>query len=281
MESANNSSPVAKLIPVLIFMSGLIALYYLYQYLFGPNTKTSFSLISKTRSAATTTISPASVNENTGAIITEYNDLPSIVEGGEFSVSTWVYINDWVYRKGYPKSILTMGGTAHDIIRIYIGGNQPKLYVRFHTPGTGNNASDLSTTLPKIFIKSDYDSANAGSGSVSDTPSMCDLPEIPMQRWVNITVAANGKTVDVYLDGKLSRSCVLNESYKVDTQYRAKVAGYGGFGGQISTTTMYDIALNPEEVYKNYMAGPEPILSIGDWFSNTFAPGVSISITSK
>ena len=277
MESANNSSPVAKLIPVLIFMSGLIALYYLYQYLFGPNTKTSFSLISKTRSAATTTISAAEAKEDTGAIITEYNDLPSIVEGGEFSVSTWVYINDWVHRKGYPKSILSMGGSAHDIIRIYIGGNQPKLHVRFHNPGSGNNASDLTkATRDKIFTNQ-----NGESAIFSDTPSMCDLPEIPMQRWVNITVAANGKTVDVYLDGKLSRSCVLQESYKVDTQYRAKVAGYGGFGGQISTTTMYDIALNPEEVYKNYMAGPEPILSIGDWFSNTFAPGVSISITSK
>jgi len=276
MESANNSSPVAKLIPVLIFMSGLIALYYLYQYLFGPNTKTSFSLISKTRSAATSTISAAEAKEDTGAIITEYNDLPSIVEGGEFSVSTWVYINDWVYRKGYSKSILTIGGTVHDIIRIYIGGNQPKLYVRFHTTGSSLNEDTRAST----YKNTSYDS-NAGSGPVSDTLSMCDLPEIPMQRWVNITVAANGKTVDVYLDGKLSRSCVLQETYKVDTQYRAKVAGYGGFGGQISTTTMYDIALNPEEVYKNYMAGPEPILSIGDWFSNTFAPGVSISITSK
>ena len=54
---------------------------------------------------------------------------------------------------------------------------------------------------------------------------------------------------------------------------------YGGFGGQISTTMMYDTALNPEEVYKNYMAGPEPITSIGGLLSSYFAPNVNISIS--
>ncbi len=44
---------------------------------------------------------------------------------------------------------------------------------------------------------------------------------------------------------------------------------------------MYDAALNPEAVYKNYMAGPEPITNIGQWFSSFFAPGVSISVKSK
>jgi hypothetical protein len=109
---------------------------------------------------------------------------------------------------------------------------------------------------------------------------MCDLPEIELQRWVCITVAVNGKTVDVYYDGKLARSCVLPTFYKVDASgYSAKLLGYGGFGGQISRTTMYDVALNPEQVYKIYMAGPEPITSIGDWFSSFFAPGINISVS--
>jgi hypothetical protein len=54
-----------------------------------------------------------------------------------------------------------------------------------------------------------------------------------------------------------------------------------GFGGQISTTTMYDSALNPEMVYKNYMAGPEPITGLWQWFSSFFAPGVDITVSSK
>ena len=119
------------------------------------------------------------------------------------------------------------------------------------------------------------------SGMLDSSP-LCDLPEVDLQRWVNITVAVNGKTVDVYLDGKLSRSCVLPSFFKVDAGgYSANLLAYGGFGGQIATTTMYDSALNPEQVYKNYMAGPLPITNIGQWFASFFSPGVSVSVSTK
>ena len=42
---------------------------------------------------------------------------------------------------------------------------------------------------------------------------------------------------------------------------------------------MYDYAQNPEQVYKAYMAGPEPVTGIWQWITSTFAPNVSISIT--
>jgi hypothetical protein len=106
----------------------------------------------------------------------------------------------------------------------------------------------------------------------SGSSSLCDLPDIELQRWVNITVAVNGKTIDVYLDGKLARSCVLPSLFKVDAGgYTANLLDYGGFGGSISTTIMYDTALGPDAIYKNYMAGPEPITSIQQWFSSFFA----------
>jgi hypothetical protein len=111
---------------------------------------------------------------------------------------------------------------------------------------------------------------------------LCDLPEIDLQRWVHLTVSVNAKTVDVYTDGKLARSCVLPAQYKVDSSgYSASLLDYGGFGGQLSTTTMYDTALNPESVHKLYMAGPEPITSFGGWLGSIFAPGLSISVNAS
>jgi hypothetical protein len=41
---------------------------------------------------------------------------------------------------------------------------------------------------------------------------------------------------------------------------------------------MYDSALNPEEVYKNYMAGPEPITNIFTWLASFFTPGITVSV---
>lgn len=279
MEAANTSSPVARLMPVLIILAGLIGLYYLYQYLFGPNTGKSFNLITKTQAANIDPVKPITITSD---------QLPPIYEGGEFSISTWVYINNWSYRGGFNKSILSIGGPNFDIIRIYLGGTKPKLSVRMQTRDRSTVLSTVSDnsqvpleSLDKGTLNATFNILQTDSGLLDTTP-LCDLPEIELQRWVNITVAVNGKTVDVYMDGKLARSCVLPSFYKVDAGgYSAYLLAYGGFGGQISTTTMYDAALNPEQVYKNYIAGPEPITGIWQWFSATFAPGVNVSVTSN
>ena len=287
MEGAkNSSSPIAKLIPILLVFLGLIALYYLYQYLFGPRGTNAYTLISKTRSATTDPSQP---------IVITSNNLPNIYEGGELTVSSWIYINNWSYRAGFNKSILTIGGPNFDIIRVYLGGNKPSLKVRLQTrenSGTiqpssmATTATTTATTVPVESLEKGTQNATfnilqTDSGLLDASP-LCDLPEIDLQRWVNITVAINGKTVDVYLDGKLARSCVLPSFYKVDAGgYSAYLLSYGGFGGQIANTTVYDTALNPEQVYKNYMAGPEPITNIWDWLSSFFAPGVSVQVTTK
>jgi len=285
MDAITNLSPVRRIVSLLLTVAGLVGLYYLYQYLFASTTGNTYSLVSKDQSART--INPITITSD---------KLPAIFEGGEFTVSTWIYVNDWSYRRGNNKSILSIEGSNFDIIRIYLGSYKPSLSVRLHTKeasGTpmsvsGNQSSSgsgsmwssqTSDSLDKDTRDSTFNILQSESGLLDGSP-MCDLPEIELQRWVCITVAVNGKTVDVYYDGKLARSCVLPTFYKVDAAgYSAKLLGYGGFGGQISTTAMYDVALNPEQVYKIYMAGPEPITSIGAWFSSFFAPGVNISIS--
>ncbi len=292
MEAANNSSPLGKTIPVLLIFAGLIALYYLYMYLFGPRSKNAYTLISKTQTASIDPSKPITITSD---------KLPSIYEGGQFSVSTWVYINNWSYRSGFNKSIVSIGGPNFDTIRIYLGGYKPSLSVRLQTresSGVNNTVPTGATGLniniggmssspsPSNSMSLDKATQNAtfnilqpDSGLLDSSP-MCDLPDIDLQRWVNITVSVDGKTVDVYLDGKLARSCVLPSFYKVDAGgYSAYLLSYGGFGGQISTTTMYDAALNPEEVYKNYMAGPEPITSFTGWISSFFSSGPDTAVT--
>jgi hypothetical protein len=293
MNAANNSSsPLERVFPVLFVFIGLVALYYLYQYLFGPKGQNAYTIVSKTQSA---TIDPGS------PIIVTSDKLPAIYEGGEFTISTWIYISNWSYRARLKKSILSIGGPNFDTIRIYLGGSKPKLHVRLHTKNTsgatnavptGVNPSGSSSSTPansanqvpeeslaKSTQNATFNMLDTGS-DLLDSTSMCDLPEIDLQRWVNITVAVNGRTVDVYMDGKLARSCVLPSFYKVDAGgYSAYLLAYGGFGGQMSTTTMYDAALNPEQVYQNYMAGPEPVTNLGSWFSSFFSPGIDISVT--
>ena len=282
MSTNSNSSQMSKIITFVILFGGLIGLYYLYQYLFGPKTGNSYTLLSSKQSAIIDKSKPITITSN---------QLPGLFDGGEFTVSTWIYVNKWSHRSGFNKSILTIGGSASfDTIRIYLGAFKPTLHVRLHTRESGTTSSTMTGNAADTMNTESLDAATrnatfnviqTNSGLLSGT-SLCDLPEVDLQRWVNITVAVNGRTVDVYLDGKLSRSCVLPSNFKVSPSgYSAYLLGYGGFGGMISTTTMYDAALNPERVYQSYMAGPEPITSIGDWFARFFAPGVSITVSTS
>jgi len=289
--ASNKSSPIGRLVPVLLVLAGLVGLYYLYQYLFGPKSTHAYTLISGTQSANIDPSKPITITSD---------KLPIIYEGGEFTISTWIYVTNWSYRTGFNKSIVSVGGPNFDTIRVYLGGNKPKLSVRLQTKDMSGAMNavpsgatainvNLGATKSQVPVESlDKGTQNATFGILQtdsgllDGSPLCDLPEIDLQRWVCITVSVNGRTVDVYMDGKLARSCVLPSFFKVDAGgYSANLLAYGGFGGQIATTTMYDSALNPEVVYKNYMAGPQPITNIGQWFSSFFAPGVSISVTTK
>jgi len=276
MNTANSSSPLGKLIPVLLVFAGLVGLYYLYQYLFGPNASNSFSLISGSQKAHIDPSKPITITED---------KLPQLYEGGEFTISTWIYIHNWSYRTGFNKSILSIGGPNFDTIRVYLGGNKPSLHVRLQTREKGGvpNGSNQAPgdSLDKTTQNATFGILQTDSGLLDGSP-LCDLPDVDIQRWVNITVAVNGKTVDVYMDGKLARSCVLPSFYKVDAGgYSANLLAYGGFGGEIATTMMWDAALNPETVYRNYMAGPMPITNIFKWLASFFAPGVSVSVSTS
>lgn len=266
--SNDHSTPLGSIFSVVLFVLGIIGLYYLYQYLFGPKSNVKYDLLTTSMSA---TVDPSS------PIIVTADKLPALYEGGEFSISTWIYINNWSYRAGFNKPIVTVGGPNFDTIRVYLGGNQPKLMVRFQTKEKG---MVLSSGIGQENVPMEsLDKANQAStfgqmqvdSNLLDSSPLCDLPTIELQRWVHLTIAVNGRTVDVYQNGKLARSCVLPSYYKVDAGgYSANLLGYGGFGGMISTTSMYDSALNPESVYSIYMAGPEPITGFVSWIASFF-----------
>jgi hypothetical protein len=261
--SYNTSRNTGMVFSFILILLGFVGLYYLYYYLFGQQGTNKYTLLSKVTAA--NPVQPIAIPTD---------NVPALFEGGEFTVSTWIYVNNWSYRSGFNKSILNIGGPNFDTLRIYLGGYKPQLMVRFHTKETalqGTSDNVQMESLEKENQKATFDQLTTDSNLLGSS-SLCDLPEIELQRWINITVAVNGRTVDVYLDGKLARSCVLPALAKVDDAgYSVNLLAYGGFGGLISTTMMYDGALNPDAVYKLYMAGPEPITSIQQWFSSFFA----------
>lgn len=57
-----------------------------------------------------------------------------------------------------------------------------------------------STNTIQIFPRSD--SASDGL--------QCEITDFPLQKWVNLIISFNGSAMDVYVDGKLVKSCVVD-----------------------------------------------------------------------
>jgi hypothetical protein len=262
--NANASSETGRMfIQGIIIILGLIGLYYLYQYLFGVATVTDTVLLSKKQAADTKSRKVINADK-----------APGIYDGGEFSVSTWIYINNWSYRNGFNKHIMSINGnSSFDTIRIYLGATQPKLHVRVHSKSSNSSTSE-GENLSKDSRASVFTEQKTGSGML-DSPAVCDLPEVDLQRWIHLTVAVNGRTVDVYLDGKLARSCVLPDYYKVDGGgYEFVLMDYEGFGGYIQSTMLSSAALPPDVVYKLYMAGPDVPKDFLEYLQSFFEPRI-------
>jgi hypothetical protein len=206
------------------------------------------------------------MSENSTVLTTTSHNVPTIYAGGEYSVSTWIYITNWEVNRGYNKPFLVIdgGGGTFKTLVLYLGQNIPKLGVRTSTSDGSPSMSGITlnnTTLAQI--RPTTAAGGFGASPYTDAGgdfSLCDIESIDIQRWVCITVVLSGRTQDIYIDGKLSRSCVLPKMFMVDSGAsgitQITLGGSYGFGGIIGETKAADFAYSPDQVYKIYQNGP-------------------------
>ena len=209
-------------------------------------------------------------NQTTSATIST-GSLPAIRLGGAYTLSMWMYINSYDYRPGKPRSVFTITdaqyytpGTPASGQFLAVGilyPNEPKMMIRFATTGSRpDDYTQLDTYMS--YMNGSY-STNSDSNPI-ELPS-CDVMEIDLQRWINLTISVNGRVVDVYMDGKLSRSCVLSD-LPLASQDKAQAITLGGplgFSGYFGTTQFSGSALSPDKIYSLYQAGPYPGIDTG------------------
>jgi len=180
-----------------------------------------------------------------------------ILAGGEYTLSFWMYINGWDYRSGLPKSVLQVTDSEIPtafLLNTILYPNEAKLMVRVHTENPrGQDITDVATSNTVI-------SGGSGflKGGTTNSP-VCDIQEIDLQRWINILVAVNGRIIDVYYDGKLSRSCVLPDFPVAGSPSSTQIVKFGdngGFSGQMSGIQFFAYALTPDRIYAIYQRGP-------------------------
>jgi hypothetical protein len=162
------------------------------------------------------------------------NTLSNNKHSNNYTYSTWFYVNDWNYRFGEPKIIL--GRLDKD--------NNPSPSI---TLGAMENNLNVAVAC--------YPTNTAEAAKDSPIIHQCNVSNIPLQKWVNLIVSLYGRTLDLYLDGKLVRTCVLPGVAKVSPETNILVTPNGGFSGWTTNFQYWSAASNPQEAYNIYKGG--------------------------
>ena len=151
-----------------------------------------------------------------------------------YSYSIWIYVDDWSYRYDEEKYI-------------FIRGTIGSLFVP-------------SLTLSPI------DNSAIVTISTEDTDTFeCTIPNIPLQKWTNITISLNNKSLDSYVNGKLVKTCVLPAVPTINTDAGVSITPEGGFSGQTARFQYWSTPITPQQAWNVYKKGPG-----GNIFSNLF-----------
>ena len=81
------------------------------------------------------------------------------------------------------------------------------------------------------------------------------IPDIPLNKWLNVIIRCQGNTLDIYTNGTISRSLNLTGVPK-QNYGDVYVAMNGGFDGYISNLWYYNYALGTAAIQKIASDGP-------------------------
>ena len=173
----------------------------------------------------------------------------SNVPSSNFAYSVWFYINNWNYRYGEKKVIFgRMGGPSGPK-----GGSVKGLNGLDPCPAVilGAIENNVSISLG-CFPGQDQVPTTEGGNTVVHT---CSVSNVPIQKWVNLTISVYGRTLDVYIDGKLVRTCLLPGVASVNTNADIHITPLGGFDGWTSKLQYFPDPVNPQEAWNIYTRG--------------------------
>jgi len=167
------------------------------------------------------------------------------VKGGAYGMQWWMFVKDWNYGFGKEKIILQRPDVANSAIM------NPKI-----TLHPTDNTMQISVS---IFPSTEGGSskaqpAPAGHSASADDVFVCSVPNIPLQTWFSVSVTSFGRNLDIYIDGKLVKSCFLTGVPKPclgDIQ----VTPNGGFSGQMCGLNHYAKMLVPSDAMAFWSAG--------------------------
>ena len=152
--------------------------------------------------------------------------------GIEFSWSVWIFINNLQYLEGQYRHIFHKGNGNLETSGLVFPNNAPGLYL---APNTNNLVVVMNTfnVINEEII----------------------IPDVPLNKWVNVIIRCQESVLDVYINGTITRSLQLQGVPK-QNYGDVFVAMNGGFDGYISNLWYYNYALGTAAIQNLIKKGP-------------------------
>ena len=202
---------------ILIVVVVLVALYFILGWTFQKSTQlTSLQHANKHQKI------PASQLANSG-------------NSSNYAFSTWFYVEDWNTNYGQDKVLLNRQGkdsskqSPKSCPKIYLGARENDIHIDLTVYG----GSDLKHLKPHSAVVRNF----------------------PLQKWVNLIISLYGRTLDIYIDGKLVQSDILSGVAVPCNSSDVEVTPDKSFDGWTSNFKYWSHALNPQEAYNVYKDG--------------------------
>jgi Concanavalin A-like lectin/glucanases superfamily len=168
-----------------------------------------------------------------------------------FAYSIWINISDWNYRYGENKTIF--GRYANPAAGVY----------------QSSSGDSSNVACPELYLGSTQNNIILRMNVSSDANAQetCQVSNIPIQTWTNIIVSVYNRTLDMYLDGKLVKTCILGGVPNI-TPVIGKdvyVTPGGGFSGWTSNFQYFNNSIDPQQAWDIYSKGYG-----ASWLGNVF-----------
>lgn len=217
---------------ILFTIAVIVLIFIIIRYFF----RNASNLTSLLNAEIMTTISASSLATNSNG------------SASNFAYSVWFYVNDWNYRYGEPKVLFgRMNSTSPSSSGSVegISGLDPSPLV---TLGAMENNITISLGC---FPGAGQDP----SGNSRSIIHACKVDNFPIQRWVNLLVSVYGRTLDVYMDGKLVKTCLLPGVAMINQNANVYLTPGGGFSGNTSKLQYWANSMNPQQAWNIYTQG--------------------------
>lgn len=161
-------------------------------------------------------------------------------KGIEFTWSVWIYIDDLVYNSGKYRCVF------------YKGNDFAK---NVNSEATDAHGLNFPNNAPGLYIAPNTNSIIVIMNTFNVINEEIQIDNIPISNWVNVIIRCQNNTLDVYINGTITRSYNLHGVPR-QNYGDVYVAANGGFSGYISNLWYYNYALNISEISQLTSRGP-------------------------